>query len=305
MGVATSVRFASAAGPIMVVVGAWVFAGANATAKALYQRESTNLLSLLLLRSLVVYLMNALIVAVRRQESVRGVLLLKASSRHSGALLGARSTFGAGGISLLNLAFGWYLTFADAFAIFMGATTMASILGARAFLGSSERLGLSVMCGGFVTVGGIVLITQPPALFGAQAGAEPPSANGVMIAVCAALLLSSFSLLTRVLTRRDGPHRLSPATLLSWYMVVLGAFAATVALAAHTLLPSPVPAWARIMMPTAAVDAVLFAGYNLLIVSGQVSDLVPSRCLTPLHSLWRATLEGHAHMHVTDAVAER
>ena len=73
-------------GPLLVLTGAWAFAGANAVAKSIYQRGMSEL-SLFLIRSLVVYLMNAAVVLLGKQpEQLRTVMLLRVATRRSIAL---------------------------------------------------------------------------------------------------------------------------------------------------------------------------------------------------------------------------
>lgn len=262
----------SAAGPLLLVSGAAMFSSANCCAKALYVRQAINLVSLFLLRSLIVYLMNAVIVTLRRYEPVRDVLGVRVRGRHTLALLVLRSAVGAAGIVLLNLSFAAFLTFADSFAIFMGVSTLLTIVGARALLGG-ERLGLRVLIGGAATLLGIGFITQPPAIFGS--GGTPVSAAGVAIAASAATLLSAFILLTRILTRKGGTHSLSPAMMLSCYMVVLGVLCGGAVLGAGWAAPAvgwAAPDWARIVLPVRSADWALFLAYNTLIVGGQLTN---------------------------------
>lgn len=251
-----------------------MFASANASAKALYTHGAVNVISIFLLRSLVVYLMNAALVVAgiggAPRSDVVGVLLLRAGSRRTHMLTLMRSLLGAGGIVTLNISFAAFLTFADAFAIFLGLATMLSILGARFLLGASERASWRTLVGGIATVMGIVFVTQPSAIFGAV-DAEPPSVVGVAVAVAAAVLLTGFSLLTRLLSR-TGPAAtalVSPALLLSYYMVVLGC-CASAAMVGARLLPGETPPWARLVLPTCAMDWACYFGYCAFILGGQL-----------------------------------
>ena len=60
----------------------------------------------------------------------------------------------------------YFLSFSDTFAIFLGVLPCGTVGLARLLLGSSEQLGWREMGGGVATLIGIVLITQPSALFG-------------------------------------------------------------------------------------------------------------------------------------------
>jgi len=151
-------------GPLFLVVGAWMIASANACAKLLYLHGAVSVLSLFLLRSVFAYAMNAAIVASGAggvpRASVTGVLLLRCGSWRTQLLTLLRGLTGSGGIGplnllltilypltlsltlhpnpnpnpppntgLLNLAYFNFLTFADAFAVFLGLSTMLTILG--------------------------------------------------------------------------------------------------------------------------------------------------------------------------------
>ncbi len=95
-------------GPLFLVAGAWMIASANACAKVLYLHEAVSVASLFLLRSAVVYAMNAMFIVAgvggAPRSSVVGVLLLRCGSRRTQLLTLLRGLMGTGGIGLLNLA---------------------------------------------------------------------------------------------------------------------------------------------------------------------------------------------------------
>ena len=77
-------------GPFFVLFAAFLFAAANAVAKALYLRGHT-LVSVFLARCLVVYVVNSWIVACREGwASARRVLLLRTGRRASTQLAALR-----------------------------------------------------------------------------------------------------------------------------------------------------------------------------------------------------------------------
>ena len=154
-------------GPFFVLFAAFLFAAANAVAKALYLRGHT-LVSVFLARCLVVYVVNSWIVACREGwASARRVLLLRTGRRAStqlAALRGLvvlchvihpkrRASRGAGvtandGRSFhpgqvgaatglgLNLSF-VFLTLADAFTVFKGVDLLGTSALGRLALGET------------------------------------------------------------------------------------------------------------------------------------------------------------------------
>jgi hypothetical protein len=204
-----------ARGPLLVTVGAFAFAGANAAAAGIYRRGGT-IATTFLLRCVVVYLFNGLLVRLREgPAAARRVLLLRTGRRRSSALATARGLNGAFLGVLLNVSF-VLLTFADAFTIFKGTDTLATLVISRLALGDAERLSARELGCGACTLCGIVLITRPPALFGggAEGGAERGAATaglgmsavGLAVALVAGVGSGSFNVFTRLLSRADGPH---------------------------------------------------------------------------------------------------
>ena len=240
-------------GPALVLAGAWSFAGANAVAKSLYERGLPEI-TLFLIRSVVVYLMNATVLLLRRQPRLfRAAMLLTVGSRHMFLLLILRSCLGFSAVLLLNVTMHYFLTFADTFAIFLGVITCGTVLGARILLGSGEQLGWRETGGGAVTLLGIVLITQPAVMFG---GAQV-QAVGVFTACLGGALCSGFNLCSRVLVRSDGNYQLSPSLLLSYYMVTIGFLSLVIAFGAALVCGDGRPTWTRLSFPSRAVDSLL------------------------------------------------
>lgn len=247
-------------GPALVLAGAWSFAGANAVAKSLYDRGLPEI-TLFLIRSLVVYLMNASVLLLRRQPRLlQAAIFLTVGSRRIFMLLILRSCLGFAAVLLLNVTMHYFLTFADTFAIFLGVVTCGTVLGARCLLGSGEQLGWRETGGGFVTVCGIVLITQPAAIFG---GAQVQGV-GVFTACLGGALCSGFNVCSRVLVRSDGTYQLSPSLLLSYYMVTIGLLSLAIALGAALVCGDSRPSWTRLAFSSDARDFGLGASFLVL-----------------------------------------
>jgi len=174
---------------------------------------------------------------------------------------------------LMNISF-VLLTFADAFTIFKGTDTIGTIVLSRKLLGSSERLALrEIACGG-LTLLGIVLIAKPPLLFGSVAVAAPVSAGGLAVAMAAGCGSAGFNVFTRALSRKGGPHDglLPPSMLLSFFMVVVFSYVATIAVVARVSGLAEVGGfeWTRLVAPSDAMDYLLLAVYCAGILSGQL-----------------------------------
>ena len=84
-----------APGPLLVTAGAALFAGVNATSTALYRRGNVSVVVLYILRSAIMYIANAIIVALRDgSEAASNILLLRTGNlclAHSRCLAHAQS----------------------------------------------------------------------------------------------------------------------------------------------------------------------------------------------------------------------
>ena len=243
-----------AAGPVMVVAGAATFAGVNAASTLLYRRGRVTIVTLYIIRSAAVYVMNGILVASREglATAIR-VLMLHTGSPSSTQLAWLRGVCAASMALGLNLSFLW-LTCADAFTIFKGTSMIVTILMTSMCLGSAERLTFyEILCGVLVVVG-IVLIAQPHALFGDHSPShqaihhEVPDASGpshrswtphigagVSVALLSGSLSAGVGVLTRVLSHKDGGHEghTPPEMLLSFLVAAMLVFFGGLALIGH------------------------------------------------------------------------
>ena len=245
---------------MLVVAGAGTFAGVNAASTLLYRHGRVTIVTLYLIRSAAVYVMNGLFVASRDGLSTAwAVLTLRTGSPSSTRLACFRSMFAASMALGLNLSFLW-LTCADAFTIFKGTSTLATIVITSTCLGSAERLTpYEVVCGALVVVG-IALIAQPPALFAlfgekllmgvhsprhealqhespdatnqSQPSWTPHAGPGVSVAILSGSLSAGVGALTRVLSHKGGGHEghTPPPMLLSFLVVTMFVFFGILAL---------------------------------------------------------------------------
>ena len=293
--------------PAVLTTGALFFALGNVLAKAVYGNGVTQV-SLFVVRGIAVYLLNAALEAWRAGVATAWrVATLRVGSRRIVGLCILRSAAGFLGISLLNVAY-QLITLADAFALTLCVLTLATVVAARLCIGGSERLTLRSLAGGLTAVVGMVLITQPEALFGSS---MPPGAAGIVLSVAAGLAFTAFTILSRVLgraARGGGAGAASPAMLVSYYMVVIEVGTLCIALL-HAMVgepgrengalvtvpshlgassygglrppyaapppPSPPPApatwsWAKLEAPSGAWNWFLISLYCLAILVGQL-----------------------------------
>ncbi len=272
-------------GSALVLCGAFLFASANAIAKALYDRD-LNLVTLFVLRGAIIYCLNGAAVALHSGgAAARRVLTLRAGSRRLARLALTRSVIGLLAIAMLNLSY-QIITLADAFALSLATmTTLTLALAPLAIGGSAEMASRGSLCGAAFALAGIVFVTQPSAIF----GSTPPSATGVALGIGAGASFACFNLLTRLLGRAAPPTAerstsdtaavdnadrhphahapLSPSLLLSYYMAVisLGALGVAVAAAIGTAAHIDVPRQATFALhPLDELGA--FTGWTLVIL---------------------------------------
>ena len=249
-----------ATGPLLVTLGAALFAVTNAASTGLYRRGGT-VVTLYLIRAVVVYAANGALTSARdgRAAACR-VLQLRTGKVETSRLAVARGLVTAAMALLLNLAF-LLLTFNDAFTVFKGVDMLATVVLSRALLGAAERLSPAELACGMLTLSGIVLVAQPSMLgvsrdgaaaastaagaaaagaaaAGAAAGTEAVvsvagvsaagvegvvgvSAAGVAVAAMAGVLSACSGVSTRALSARDGPHAgHAPPAMLLSYLLV-------------------------------------------------------------------------------------
>ena len=294
-----------AIGPVLVTLGAALFAGVNATSTALYRRGHVTIVTLYLIRSLLVYIVNGLLVFLREGRTPAvGVLLLRTGSEAATSLLWIRSILGATMALGLNLSFMW-LTYADAFTAFKGTGTLTTILITRTCLGSGERLSArEVACGAFILLG-ITFIAQPPSLFGSSGlfglqelvnttnTHEPPQqphddvpaaslpawtphvSAGLTAAVLSGALSACSAALMRVLSQAGGAHDglAPPSMLLSFLLVTMFMLFGAVALCANAsgLAQRAGWEWTRIAPPEGAIDWCLIGLHCAGVLASQLA----------------------------------
>ena len=291
-----------ATGPLLVTLGAALFAVTNAASTGLYRRGGT-VVTLYLIRAVVVYAANGALTSARdgHAEACR-VLQLRTGKVETSRLAVARGLVTAAMALLLNLAF-LLLTFNDAFTVFKGVDMLATVVLSRALLGASERLSPAELACGMLTLSGIVLVAQPSMLgvsrdgaaaastaAGAAAGTEAVvsvagvsaagvegvvgvSAAGVAVAAMAGVLSACSGVSTRALSARDGPHagHAPPAMLLSYLLVTMGACFGAIAIGAHASNLDELPrwSWTALAWPSTSVDWALICVHCSCVLAAQ------------------------------------
>ena len=218
-------------GRLLVLYAAFAFAAANVAAKALYMRGS-SLVCVFLVRSCVVYLANGGIELFRHgPTSARNVLLLRVGRRRDSAMAACRGALGALTGVLLNLSF-FSLSLGDSFSIFKGVDAVGTAAIGQAILGQGERLTLREGICGVATLFGLLLVMQPPALFGGGSGVSSDgvspnsistgaalTAAGCVLSLLGGLCGAGFNVLTRSLSVPE--VGMAPAMLLSYFQVAV------------------------------------------------------------------------------------
>lgn len=259
-------------GPLLIATGAALFACTNATSTAFYRRGGT-IITVYTIRCVVVFISNGVIVALREGGTAAwDVVLLRSGRRESSSMAYLRGLLGSAQAFGLNLSL-VFCTFADAFTIFKGVDSMSTVVMTRTILDSSERLSLRELACGGLTLVGIVLIAQPPLLFGASA--THVNAAALAIAACAGMLSAGFGVFTRVLSKEGGPHaaHLSPAMLLSHKMIVMYAFFVCIGLIGRATQLDKIAGfgWMSFKMPVDTVDWGLLAVHCVLTLGAQLA----------------------------------
>ena len=259
-------------GPLLVATGAALFALTNAASTAFYRRGG-SIITVYLIRCVVVYAANVLTTWMTEGfAAATHVFMMNSGQRDSSKFAYIRGLLGSAQSLGLNVSL-VFVTFADAFTIFKGVDSISTVLIARMVLDSGERLSLRELGCGAMTLAGVVLIAQPPLIFGASAVHTNILALGV--AAFAGSLSAGFSVLTRVLSRAGGAHaaHLSPAMLLSHKLAVMFAFFAGVwllgrlsGLSAHEGF-----SWMQFRVPAAAEDWALLGLHCVLTLGAQLA----------------------------------
>ena len=254
-------------GTFRVALGAALFAATNAAATALFRRGGASVVSLYILRSPLIYLANAGIVALRGSEdgrtTVANVMWLRTGSPVASRLAMLRSFLNSTKAVLLGVGF-VFLTYADAFVVFKGVGVFGTIIVARCMLGRGERLSpRELACGALVLVG-ILLIVEAPSVALSTAAAshrkvwEPRRGAGVVLVAVAGLLSAFSGTLMRHLSEAGGPHdgHTPPAMLLSYLTVMMFVvFGGVAAIGAATgLAAQPAWSWSALLWPQTATD---------------------------------------------------
>lgn len=263
-------------GTLRVALGALMFAATNAAATALYRRGGASVVSLYIIRSPVLYFINAGIVGVcggddEGRTTMSDVLLLRTGSPVASRLALLRSLLNSTKAVLLGVGF-VFLTYADAFVVFKGVAVFGTIVVARCVLGRGERLSpRELACGALVLVGILLLVEAPSSAEPSVPDQQTPDADptspewaprhtaGVALVTVSGLLSAVSGTLMRHLSKAGGPHdgHTPPAMLLSFLTVtmffVFGGVAiagAVSGLAAH----HPAFRWSALVWPRTAMD---------------------------------------------------
>lgn len=175
--VTTTVDTTTVGGTLCIAIGAFFFAATNGAATALYRRNGATVVSLYIIRSPIIYLVNAGIVAIQNQKkssnsqnsstkltmTATDIIFLRTGSRTVSKLILLRSLLNAIKAVLLSVGF-VFMTYSDAFVIFKGVAVCGVVLVSRLLLGPKESLSHSELCCGLGVLLGILMIVPPTSL---------------------------------------------------------------------------------------------------------------------------------------------
>jgi len=285
-------------GPTLVVASAVLYAIGNVFNKSCYRRGLSQV-TVFLFRAVLCYLLNASIAELSSAQSSASVLLLHTPTRRIAALAFVRGCAGFGQVMLLNLSFDLAISFADAFAIKEALGAMMTLTVARLVLGADERLSLREKAGVAAVLAGLLFIAQPPSLVwpisikGAALAAKPlasatlPRWAGFVMLLFGAVFQGVQNVLTRVLSKSGSALAVTPATLLSYYMVALGLCSSVASLFAHTYrhpyghtYTKRSWSWARLTPPSTWVDWMLLIAIVVVGTFGQLAVASGARTTT-------------------------
>ncbi|KAL1495477.1 hypothetical protein AB1Y20_016843 [Prymnesium parvum] len=273
-------------GALLVGTSAAFFALTNAASTALYRRGGCSVVSLYLLRSAVIYLANAALIAVREgSTAARGVLLLRTARLESARLVLFRSLLQSTMALGLSVAF-VFLTYADAFTVFKGVAVLSTMVMTHACLEHGERLSLYELACGGMTFAGVILVAQPPLLFGHRADTLPqptprPSTPqwtprfgaGIAVAVVSGVISAVCGVLLRVLAKAGGQHDMPPAMLLSFLVCVMFAFFSMVGIVCRVTGLSEAAGWewSQPVWPASLADWMIIVVHCACTLAAQLS----------------------------------
>ena len=285
-------------GPGLVLLSALLYAIGNVFAKVLYNQRVSQV-TVFIFRAVLTFFINAGVAQATSDPQARSsscspaieVLTLATPSRRIAALALVRGFAASGQVLLLNLSFDLAVTVADAFAVKEALGTLLTVLTARLLLGSDEKLSAHEAAGVVAVLCGLILIVQPPAVFSfvkmveAPRTATLPRWSGFAMLVVAACCQAVQNLLTRMLSKAGGASSLSPATLLSYYMVALGVCSAVAAVLYAAAVPSEIGSassnaskhWARLTPPRSSAQLLLLFGMVLAGTFGQLANATGAR----------------------------
>jgi drug/metabolite transporter (DMT)-like permease len=263
-------------GTIALIGGCLLFSAANALAKTIVLRGSTEL-ALITTRGFVCYPLNGILLALRGDPSLKSVMLFRlvdndTNIRHVKLLAYLRGLSNAVVLFILFVAWDNWITIADAMAIFVAGMTIATASLARVVLGSAEKVSANTVGGGVLTLLGAFFVIQPSWMFTSTQHA-PAHPAGVILCALAALGCTVFNFFTRYLFVTSS-GTISSAMFLSFEATsqwTFGLTAGICGLAFSSITKHPTPHWLHLHFPSELSTWGLSLVYCALVTGGQLS----------------------------------
>ena len=251
----------SVVGSVLVVAGALLFTCANTIAKKIMM-AGVSQATMILGRGILAWTLNGLIAKAQGHEFMSVMCFrIRPRLRVAAVISGSLN-----GVSLfcLMIALDSYVDFGDAFGIAIGFLTLSTMMFSR-LLGKSEYVTLAEVVGAAITIGGVIIISQPSWLFAAQEGRKPCDPFGVFLCFCCGLFGGHYNLGCRYLAQ----HGVKAAIVNSAGMWALGLLSLTIA-ACTAGLDQP-PHWAQLDWPNGAPAWALLLAYCATITAAQLA----------------------------------
>jgi drug/metabolite transporter (DMT)-like permease len=219
--------------------------------------------TLIFARGILAWTLNGLIAKAQGDQFVP-VMFFRTSSRLR-LILVANGTLNFVCLLSFMVAMNSYVDFADTFGILTGVYALSTMAFSR-MLDKSEHVSLAELVGAAITVGGVIIISQPSWLFAARKGARPIHPFGVFLCVLGGVFVGAYTVVCRYLAMNNVSGAMVNSAAM-WVLSVLSPL--TLAVCAVCL--EQTPHWAQLHRPEGGSAWSLLLGYCAAITSAQLA----------------------------------
>ena len=219
--------------------------------------------TLIFARGILAWTLNGLIAKAQGDQFVP-VMFFRTSSRLR-LILVANGILNFVCLLSFMIAMNSYVDFADTFGILTGVYALSTMVFSR-MLDKSEHVSLAELVGAAITVGGVIIISQPSWLFAARKGARPIHPFGVFLCVLGGVFVGAYTVVCRYLAMNNVSGAMVNSAAM-WVLSVLSPL--TLAVCAVCL--EQTPHWAQLHRPEGGSAWSLLLGYCAAITSAQLA----------------------------------